>query len=37
MIVRKYMTENPQLTIAQLMAEKDAQKILAASKYKPKK
>lgn len=37
MIVKKYMTENPQLTIAQLMAEKDAQKILAASKYKPKK
>lgn len=37
MIVKKYMIENPQLTIAQLMAEKDAQKILAASKYKPKK
>ncbi len=36
-IVKKYMAENPQLTIAQLMAEKDAQKILAASKYKPKK
>ncbi len=37
MIVKKYMSENSQLTIAQLMAEKDAQKILAASKYKPKK
>ena len=37
MIVKKYMSENPQLTIAQLMAEKDAQKILASSKYKPKK
>lgn len=37
MIVKKYMAENPQLTIAQLMAEKDAQKILASSKYKPKK
>lgn len=37
MIVKKYMTENPQLTIEKLMAEKDAQKILAASKYKPKK
>lgn len=37
MIVKKYMIENPQISISQLMAEKDAQKILATSKYKPKK
>lgn len=36
MIVKKYMQENPTITVKQLMAEKDAQKILAASKYKPK-
>lgn len=35
-IVRKYMEENPSVTLAQLMAEKDPQKILQASKYKPK-
>jgi len=37
MIVKKYMLENPATTLPQLMAEKDAQKILSASKYKPKK
>ena len=37
MIVKKYMKENPTVTLPQLMAEKDAQKILATSKYKPKK
>ena len=36
-IVRKYMEENPKVTLAQLMAEKNAQKILTESKYKPKK
>src|SRR5688572_5526390 len=36
-IVRKYMEENPNVTLAQLMAEKNAQKILTESKYKPKK
>lgn len=35
-MVRKYMQENKQITLQQLMAEKDAQKILSASKYKPK-
>lgn len=35
-IVRKYMDKNPELSLAQLMAEPDAQKILRASKYKPK-
>lgn len=35
-IVRKYMKENPSVTLQQLMAEKDPQKILQASKYKPK-
>jgi gliding motility-associated lipoprotein GldB len=35
-IVRKYMQENKNVTLQQLMAEKDAQKILQASKYKPK-
>lgn len=35
-IVRKYMKENPKVTLQQLMAEQDAQKILSASKYKPK-
>lgn len=35
-IVRKYMQENPTVTLQQLMTEKDAQKILSASKYKPK-
>ena len=35
-IVRKYMQENKEVTLQQLMAEKDAQKILNLSKYKPK-
>jgi len=35
-IVRKYMKENPAVTLQQLMTEQDAQKILSASKYKPK-
>lgn len=35
-IVRKYMQENPSVTLQQLMSEKDPQKILQASKYKPK-
>lgn len=36
-IVRAYMAENPDITLPQLLAETDAQKILAGSKYKPKK
>ncbi len=36
-IVRAYMLENPEVTLAQLLAEPDAQKILNGSKYKPKK
>jgi gliding motility-associated lipoprotein GldB len=35
-IVRKYMAENPKVTLQQLMKETDAQKILMESKYKPK-
>jgi gliding motility-associated lipoprotein GldB len=35
-IVRKYMKENPEVTLQQLMADTDAQKILTKSKYKPK-
>jgi gliding motility-associated lipoprotein GldB len=35
-IVRKYMQENPKVTLQQLMQENDAQKILTQSKYKPK-
>lgn len=35
-IVRKYMKENPDVTLQQLMADTDAQKILTKSKYKPK-
>nr|WP_068891870.1 gliding motility lipoprotein GldB [Pedobacter panaciterrae] len=35
-IVRKYMEENKAITLQQLMAEHDAQKILNLSKYKPK-
>lgn len=34
-IVRKYMNENPKITLEQLMQENDAQKILSLSKYKP--
>ena len=36
-IVRAYMQENPAVTLAQLLAEEDAQKILNGSKYKPRK
>lgn len=35
-IVRKYMNEHPDVTLAQLMTEKDYKKILKESKYKPK-
>lgn len=35
-IVRKYMESHPQVTLQQLMAENDGQKILNQSKYKPK-
>ena len=35
-IVKKYMQENPGVTLQQLMADHDAQKILNQSKYKPK-
>ncbi len=35
-IVKKYMAENPDVTLQQLMADNDAQKILTRSKYKPK-
>ncbi|WP_227006397.1 gliding motility lipoprotein GldB [Rufibacter latericius] len=36
-IVRKYMENNPEVTLQQLMEEKDARKILERSKYKPQK
>lgn len=35
-MVKKYMSENPDVTLQQLMADNDAQKILTKSKYKPK-
>lgn len=35
-IVRKYMQENKDVTLQQLMEEKDTQKILTLSKYKPR-
>ena len=35
-IVREYMDRNPEITLKKLMEETDAQKILNASKYKPK-
>ncbi|HEY4198304.1 MAG TPA: gliding motility lipoprotein GldB [Mucilaginibacter sp.] len=35
-IVRQYMDKHPEETLPQLMAEKDAQKILNDSKYRPK-
>ncbi|MHA4893368.1 gliding motility lipoprotein GldB [Pedobacter sp. PWIIR3] len=35
-IVRKYMQQNTNVSLQQLMDEKDAQKILTLSKYKPK-
>jgi len=34
-IVRKYMKENPKVTLQELMKEEDPQKILNGSKYKP--
>ncbi len=34
-IVKAYMEKNPSLTLTELMNEKDAQKILNDSKYKP--
>lgn len=34
-IVKKYMKENPSVTLQQLMEEKDFQKILKGSKYRP--
>ncbi len=36
-IVRQYMKNNPEITVEQLMQEKDAQQLLAKSKYKPRK
>lgn len=36
-IVQKYMEENPNTTLKELIAITDGQKILTASKYKPKK
>jgi hypothetical protein len=35
-IVRQYMDRHPEVTLAQLMADNDAQKILNESKYRPK-
>lgn len=35
-IVRKYMAEHPNVTLKQLMAEKNAQRILNDSRYRPK-
>ncbi len=35
-IVKQYMEKNPDISLQQLMIEKDAQKILARSKYKPR-
>lgn len=35
-IVKEYMDRNPEITLQKLMEETDAQKILNASKYKPK-
>lgn len=35
-IVRKYMEKHPEVTLTELMANKDAQKILNDSKYRPK-
>jgi len=36
-IVRKYMSEHPNVTLKQLMAEKDPQRILSESHYRPKR
>lgn len=35
-IVKQYMKENPQITLAELMKIEDAQKIFTQSKYKPR-
>ena len=35
-IVRKYMQENPETTLIELMANQDSQNILTRSKYKPR-
>ncbi|WP_259404595.1 gliding motility lipoprotein GldB [Hymenobacter sp. HSC-4F20] len=35
-IVRKYMADHPNVTLKQLMAEKNAQRILNESRYRPK-
>ncbi|MBC7759811.1 MAG: gliding motility lipoprotein GldB [Phormidesmis sp. FL-bin-119] len=35
-IVRAYMEKNPNVTLQQLLEEKDAQKILTGARYKPK-
>lgn len=35
-IVKRYMDKNPKMTLQQLMAEQDAQRILRLSNYKPK-
>lgn len=35
-IVKQYMERNPDISLQQLMLEKDTQKILAGSKYKPR-
>ena len=34
-VVKSYMKHNPDVTVEELMNEKDAQKILSKSKYKP--
>ncbi|UOQ54582.1 gliding motility lipoprotein GldB [Hymenobacter cellulosivorans] len=36
-IVRKYMADHPNVTLAQLMAQKDPQRILNESRYRPKR
>ena len=36
-IVKKYMERNPEVSLEQLLKEKDSQKILAGSRYKPEK
>ena len=36
-IVRKYMADHPKVTLAQLLAEKNAQRILNESHYRPKR
>ncbi|MFN8436814.1 MAG: hypothetical protein U0V72_04160 [Cytophagales bacterium] len=37
LIVKKYMENNPKLTLPDVMKEKDAKKIFTQSKYKPRK